>query len=113
MVTTLRETATENSTYIVSVTFTNEDGNAVTPASAVNWRLMDSAGTQISSGQETAAASVTIVLTGANIVVSSAERGTAFLTLVVSTTYDSAAGNGLSLVDTARFPVVNVLDVPP
>ena len=113
MVTTLREIATENSTYIVSVTFTNEDGNAVTPASAVNWRLLDSIGNQISSGQETAAATVTIVLTGASIVVSSTERGLAFLTLVVSTTYDSAAGNGLTLVDTARFQVVNVLDVPP
>ena len=113
MVTTLRETATENSTYVVSVSFANEDGNAVTPASAVNWRLIDSVGTQISSGQETAAATVTIVLTGANIVISNTERRTEFLTLVVNTTYDSAAGNGLTLVDTARFQVVNVLDVPP
>lgn len=110
--TTLTELATEGSTYVINCTFTDEDGSTVTPQSNVAWRLLDSSGTQLSSGTESPAASVSIVLTDSDIVVSDNTRGFVFLTLVVSTTYNSDAGSGLSLVDTARFQAINVLDTP-
>lgn len=110
--TILRTLATEGSTYVVNCTFTDEDGNTVTPVSTISWRLLDSAGTELSSGTKAAAASVNIVLTDSDISVTGTRRGNAFLTLVVSTTYNSSAGSGLSLVDTARFQAINVLDTP-
>ena len=110
--TTLSTLATEGSTYVVTCIFTDEDSNTVTPQTNVAWRLHDSTGTQLSSGTEAPAATVTIVLTDADISVAGTARGSSFLTLVVSTTYNSDAGSGLSLVDTARFQAINVLDTP-
>ena len=112
MSTTLRTLATEGSTYVVTCSFSDENGDAVTPASAVAWRLLDSTGTEISSGSKAAAASVNIVLTDTDIVVSGNKREKIFLTLVISTTYNSSNGSGLTLVDVARFQAVNVLDTP-
>lgn len=110
----LSEIAVEGSTYVVTCTFADEDDNAIVPVTAVSWRLLDNLGNQISTGSETAAATVNIVLTGSDIVVAatSDESDAVLLTLVISTTYNSSHGNGLTLVEAVNIPVVNLKDTP-
>lgn len=109
---TLTEIATENSTFAATCTFADEDGSAVTPASAVVWRLLDDKGNELSNGSESAAASVDIVLTGSDLAISNTTRELHWLTLVVATTYNSSLGSGLALVDTAKFQCRNIFDTP-
>ncbi len=109
---TLNDIATEGSTFVATCTFTNEAGESITPASAVLWRLLDNKGVELSNGTESAGSSVDIVITGADLAIDNITKELHWLTLVVSTTYDGTLGNGLALVDTAKFRCRNIFDTP-
>jgi len=109
MATNLTVSAVEESTYIVSAAFTDEDGTAVTP-STVTWTLTDMDGTIINSREdvsETPASTVYIVLTGDDLAVT----GTRTRTVTVSATYDSTYGTGLSLKAAAVFNLENLISI--
>ena len=108
---TIRDiTATEGSTVVATCTFTSEAGDSVIPASDVLWKLVDPSWTELDSGTVSAAASVDIVIS--SISLSIEVREVVWLTLIVETTYDSANGTGLPLVEHCRFPCYNLLDRP-
>jgi len=104
--------AKERSTYIITASFTDEDGTAVVPTS-VKWSLTDSAGNIINSRAEeveTPASSVAIVLSGKDL-----EHGGDDLPRVVTVKalYDSATyGNDLPLRDAIEFVIDNLIAVP-
>ena len=122
MPTTLTEIAKEKSTYIITLTFQDEDGNAVVPAS-VSWSLTDDNNNIINglSGQsETPASTVYVVLSGDDLQISSTEtqlprvgnRNTVMRHLVVEATYDSVTyGSGLNLNDEAVFQLEDLKKV--
>jgi len=114
MPTTLTEIAQEKSTYIVTLNFQDEDGNAVVPAS-ISWSLTDDSNNimnSLSSQSETPASTIYVVLSGDDLQISTTEtelpkvgnRNTVRRHLVVEASYDSVTyGNGLNLNDSAVF----------
>jgi hypothetical protein len=103
----LNKIATEGSTYVVTATFKDEAGEAVTPSGDVVWTLYDSKATQISTGTVGAAASVDIVIQGDDLVLPSNTKDEQILTLVVETTYDSTIGDDNELVEVETIRVKN------
>jgi len=122
MPTTLTEIAQEKSTYLVTFTFQDENGDVVVPATVV-WSLTDGNGNIVNSltdQSETPASSITITLTGDDLQVSAAEtalarvgnRNTVRRHIVVEAIYDSVTyGNGLGLNDEAVFELENLKKV--
>lgn len=113
MPTTLTKQAIEKGTYIIDLTFTDEDGATVAINSGGTWKLTNRSGHVINSrtGQVLAAASTaSIVLSGNDLSlpagVSSEER-----LVTVEATYDSDAGSNLPLRDQVAFTVVNLTAV--
>jgi hypothetical protein len=103
----LNKRAIEGSTYVVVATFTDESGAAVTPTSNVAWVLYDSKANTISSGEVAPSSSVNIVIQGDDLRLPSNTEDEQILTLVVSTTYDSAIGDDNELVQVETIRVVN------
>ena len=103
----LHKILTEGSTAIFTCTFEDEDGAAITPASVVNWTIRSADGTQISSGSETAAATVYIVPSGTELSAPAESGEGQVLILVVETTYNGAQGNGLPIVKMVKFKLDN------
>lgn len=103
--------AVEESTLAIVISFTDEDGNAETPATA-NWTLTDDDGDVINSREEVTISSldtsVTVVLSGDDLALQSGESGSAVRRFVVQGTYNSDLGNGLPMIDSVAFPVRDV-----
>jgi len=113
MITEIATHATEKSTYSVTVSFTDEAGDAVTPNS-ITWTLTDKDGTVINSRQDvsvTPATSVTITLSGDDLALQSGEVGGVVRVLTISATYDSDLGSNLPLKSEARFIVDDLKSV--
>lgn len=111
MPTTLTTHAVEESTFIITASFTDEDGNAVTP-STLKWTLTDDAGNVINSREDVSiapASSVDIVLSGDDLALSG--YGPAFRILTIEGTYSSDAGSDLPLKDSVKFVVDNLVAV--
>ena len=109
MATSLTVTAVEESTYIITATFINEDGDALTPTSVV-WTLSDIDGTVINGRENvsiTPDTAVDIVLTGRDLVVS----GSRSRVVTVQATYDSTYGSALKLKSSATFDIENLVVV--
>ena len=104
---TIQTILTEGSTAIFTCTFTDEDGDAITPASTVDWTVRTADGTQISTGSETAAATVYIVIKGSDLAAPAESGETQVLTLIIETTYNSSLGNGFPLVKIVKFKLDN------
>jgi len=108
---TLGLNAIEESTYIITITFRDEDGNAVVP-NELTWSLTNESGVAINSRTDVAiatpAASVDVVLSGDDLTQTPA--GT-FLVFTIEGTYDSDAGANLPLKDQAKFHVDNLIAV--
>ena len=106
MTDTLEEHAKEESTYIVTAAFTDEDAAVVIPDS-VKWSLLNpSTGDIINSKEdesETPAASVDIVLSGDDLVFLTKESNQAVREVVVNAVYDSVLQNNLPLRNNVRF----------
>lgn len=112
MPTILSTHADEQSTYVVTAAFTDENGDAVVPNSIV-WSLTDEDGVVVNSREDEAvgspAASIDIVLKGADLKVT----GTADVVRVVTVeaTYTSDLGANLPLKGAARFVIDNLVAV--
>lgn len=102
--TNLKTEATDEGTYIITCTFTDSDGSAVTPNS-VTWSLTDFDGTTINSRTDvlvTPDTSVSIALSGDDL---NYNDGIGRIFSIVGT-YDSAAyGVGLPIREQARFTI--------
>lgn len=101
--------ANDQSTYIVTATFTDAAAAAVTPDSVV-WSLTDAAGTVINSRTAVSAtpgSSVAIVLSGGDLDYSDG----AIRILTVYAVYDSTEGDNLPLREEAYFGITNLNNV--
>lgn len=115
MATILTTVAQEQSTYIITCAFTDEDGDAVIPDSIV-WSLTDTDGTVINSRDQEAvsvpAASVDIVLSGDDLALQSGETATKIQRrLLVEAVADTDAGNDLPLKAEAIFLIENLTKI--
>jgi len=103
----LTATAMETGTYLVTLTFTDENGVAMTPT-AVTWSLYDPDGTVVNSRLNVAVTAptpvTTIVLTGADLALTA---GLLYEDRVfaVTATYTSATHGALTLRDSVTFRV--------
>jgi hypothetical protein len=102
----------EKSTLVVTAAFTDENGDAVVPDS-VTWTLTDPAGSVINGRNRVAvtpAASVTIVLSGDDLALSSTEasqtRGGR--TILIEAAYTGDLGAGLPIKEAASFTIINL-----
>ena len=109
---TLSVSAVERSTYVVTVTFYDENGDLVTPTE-ITWTLTDSDGRVINNRQNVAVAPLAsvihIVLYGDDLALSTGGSETRVLT--VEGAYNSTVGTGLPLKGQARFVVENLTAV--
>ena len=111
MPTTLTDTAIEESTFVLTLSFTDEDDAAVTPKTGT-WTLTDEAGNVINSRLDVEisalASSVDIVLSGDDLAIGTygGQR-----VLLFEGTYDSDAGTDLPLKDQVRFTIDNLVGV--
>ena len=106
-ISTLTTAAIEESTYVVTCAFANEDGDAVTPNSA-NWSLYDTKGNAINSRSGVSisplSTSVDVVLQGDDLPYT--HDGT--LIFVVAGLYNSSLGNDLAFREPANITLQNV-----
>jgi len=113
MPTTLETRANEESTFIITVSFLDEDNSSVTPT-AITWTLTDKDGNIINSREDVSIStgtSVDVVLTGDDLSLQSTESKKAKRVLTISATYNSDAGTGLSLKDEVTFYVTDLVAV--
>ena len=106
------EYAVEKSTYIVTLTFKDEDNDPVTPASGT-WTLTDEDGDVINSREDVAISGLStsndVVLSGDDLAVSPGFAGVSEKRIFTfEGTYDSDLGAGLPLKDQLVFPVYNL-----
>lgn len=101
--------AVERSTFVITVSFTNEDGDPVIP-SAATWKLTERDGTVVNSRTAVTisplAASVDIVLSGADLALSDLRKRYRMVT--VEFTYSSALGAGLPGKEQIGFYIDNL-----
>jgi len=105
MPTTLIIKAEEESTYIVQVSFRDEDANAVVPNS-IYWKLTDSDGNVINSRNMESvvvASIINITLSGDDLVVVTEKGSNKKRVITVWGTYDSDLGVNLPYKDACKF----------
>ena len=107
MTTLLNVRATEGSTYVVTIEFTDEDGTPVIPTS-IKWSLTNDEGDAVNSRTDVTiavpAATIEVVLTGDDL--PSPGDQTRSLYFTVEAIYDSALGLGLHLKGQCRIDVL-------
>lgn len=114
----ISETAIEKSTIVFTISFQDEDGEDVVPES-VQWSLVDSQANAINERQSVEieladlAASIDIVLSGDDLQLTENERYAkkVYRYLVVEAVYNSDAGSGLSLNESIRFKIENLIHI--
>lgn len=110
----LSEVAGEESTIVLDVTFLDENGDAVTP-NAASWTLTNADGEVINTRQDVAisplATTVHIVLSGADLSLSSDAATRYRRILTVRATYDSDIGSDLALTEQIEFYVQSMVAV--
>lgn len=102
--------ANEKSTYVVDVSFFDEDNNPVVPNN-VAWTLTDLSGNVINSRTQVSispATTVSIVLSGLDLALSPTEITTGSRLVTVEADYDSSLGSALPLNEEAEFTVTNL-----
>lgn len=102
-----RKSVTENGTIVLDVSFLDEDGIAVIPAT-IAWTLTDDVGTIINSRHAVSvavpAAAIHIVITGDDAaILSDTDQGKRVVLL--EWTYNSTLGAGLAATDEILFSV--------
>ena len=112
MAATLSLRAGERSTYVITATYEDEDGNPITPTTAT-WTLTDGEGKVVNSRLDVAIAAPStsddIVLQGDDLVCISRRDETRILTMEI--TYTSALGAGLPCTAQVSFRVANFVKV--
>lgn len=110
MPTTIKTQAVEESTYVVTVSFTNAAGTAVTPSSA-SWSLFDKDGDVVNSRSAVAISSldtsVDIVLSGDDLQIAVGKTRK----LLVQAVYSSDEGSNLPLNDQMTFQIQDLVGV--
>lgn len=105
--------AGEESTLVITATFTDENGDAVTPQTA-KWTLSDLDGTVINSRTEVAigslASEVDVVLSGDDLALQST-TDTGRRAFLIEATYNSALANDLPLNEEVQFDVNDFVKV--
>jgi hypothetical protein len=101
--------------YAVEESTANEAGEAAVPTS-INWTLTDADGTVINSRTAVSvavpAASIDIALTGDDLAIQAGETGDAVNRIfTVEAVYNSDLGSDLTLKDSLKFPLVNLVAV--
>lgn len=106
MATTLTTHATEQSTFVVTVKFYDEDGAAVVPTE-IKWTLTDPVGNVVNNRADveigTPASTVDIVLSGLDLALEGYVGPYRHLT--IKATYNSTLGSGLPLREAAIFEI--------
>lgn len=112
MTQTITVTPNERGTAVVTVTPTDEDGNALTfeELTTPKWQLMRSNGTVINGRTFSASSmtSLTFVLSGDDLVLFG-KSDNQIRVLSFSATYNSTAGNGLPLIAECKFKISAVV----
>lgn len=106
----LTDRATERGTFIVTVSFEDEDGTELIPDS-LTYTLTDGSGNVVNSKEDevlTPAASVDILLSGLDLDITN----TSVRVVTVEGTYTSDAGAGLPLTDQVTFHIDALEAVP-
>ena len=107
----LTKHAVEESTFVIEISFYDEEDNAVNPVTA-NWTLTDMDGTVINSRSavtiSTPSSTENIVLSGDDLPAQSDGRP---LVLTIQGTYDSDNGTGLPFNHEIRFYVDDLIKV--
>lgn len=107
MPTRLSVKAVDGSTYVVTVSCFDENGDPVVP-NTFAWSLLDDDGNVIndrSSVAETPSASISIVLSGADLLYSDGDKRR----LSIDATYDSTLGNDLPLKDEITIAIADIV----
>lgn len=104
--------AIEESTYAITISFTDDTGAAVVPTSAT-WTLTDAQGTVVNSRSavtiSSLAASKTIVLSANDLSLAGYFGKDRILT--VEAVYTSSLGSGLPMKQEVRFTITDLLNV--
>lgn len=104
--------ANEKSTFIIVVSFKDEDGDAETPTS-VTWTLTDSDGNIINSRQDVsiaAASTINVVLSGDDLqIVNENVSSPVSRILTIKAVYNSTLGNDLPLKEQIEFSINNLV----
>jgi len=106
--------AIEKSTFVISVSFTDEDDSAVVPNSGLTWTLTDMDGDVINNRENvsiTPASTIYIVLQGDDLEIADSSNNYEGRIITVEGTYDSDLGSDLPMKDTCRFDVINLRKV--
>ena len=110
MPTTLTTNAVEQSTYIITAAFTDEDGNAE-DVKTLTWSLTDGHGNVINSRSDVTVtapgSSENIVLSGDDLALFGDDDDGARV-VTVEATYDSDNGSDMPLKDKCSFTVVDL-----
>lgn len=110
--TILTPKAREKSTYGVTVRFYDDDGLATVPNAGLTWILTDARGNVVNSRSSvaiTAASTINIVLSGADLAVSNPDDLLRVVT--VQGTYNSTLGSNLPLKEEVGFYIDDLLAV--
>jgi hypothetical protein len=111
---TLTTLALEESTYVITASFLDEDGSTVVPnVGTVTWTLTDLDGTVINSRSAVAIASastITIVLQGDDLALQNIEDS-GVRKVLVQAQYDSSIGSNLPLNDEVQFTIDHLVAV--
>ncbi len=104
--------AKEQSTYIIYASLLDSDGTALTPNDDIKWSLVDDENNVINSREdvpyESVASSLTITLTGDDLIIQGRSKSPEKRYLVIECTYDSDLGTGLKFKHQVEFYVDNL-----
>lgn len=107
---TILPNAIEESTFVVTAHFTDEDGAQVVPETIV-WSLSNDKGKIINNREDisvTPASTINIVLTGADLAIGNDGQ---IREVAVEATYNSTRGTGLHLKGRCTFNIENLAAV--
>ena len=111
---TIRKKANERSTYVINMTFTDEEGESAVPT-AIKWTLCNADSTPINDREQVEilvpASEVDVVLSGDDLQILEAEEDSETVDryFVVESVYNSTLGTGLPLNEVAKFELTNFL----
>lgn len=107
--------AEERDTFPITVAFTDENDDALTPNSGLTWKLTDMDGNVINDRQAVAItpdSTITIVLSGDDLALAAGESDAAARCLLITGTYNSDLGTGLDLSKEIRFIIAGSRAIP-
>lgn len=112
MPTVLVNKAIEKSTFAVDASFFDETDTPVVPNSGLTWTLTTGAGTVINSRTSvsiTPATTVTIVLSGNDLALSTTGNDNGERVITIQGTYNSSLGSNLPIKDEVKFFIQSLL----